>query len=105
VQAVLLLHDYLKYSLSQSASTGHVNTVEERQLPVTAQKGVYEIKLELCGNSGQFGSVICKNRGMAQCRLKASIMGSDMGKRPHSLFHLAAPVIPSWAAQLCQHSL
>lgn len=56
MQAVLLLHDYLKYSLSQSASTGHVNTVEERQLPVTAQKGVYEIKLELrAGIQGNLG--------------------------------------------------
>lgn len=85
MQAVLLLHDYLKYSLSQSGSTGHVNALEERQLPVTAQKDSYEIKLELYRHSGQFGSVTCKNRGIPQCTLKASTVGSQNGKEASQL--------------------
>lgn len=43
----LLLHDLFKRSLSQHGCTGHVLLEEERQLPVTAQKGDYEIKLQV----------------------------------------------------------
>lgn len=43
----LLLHDLVKQSLSQHGSTGHVLLEEERQFPVTAQKGDYEIKLQV----------------------------------------------------------
>lgn len=47
VQAVLLLHNLIKHPLSQHGSTGHVHLEEEGQFPVTAQKGVYEIKLQV----------------------------------------------------------
>ena len=47
VKAFLLLYDLIKHSLSQHGSTGHVHLEAERQFPVTAQRGAYEIKLQV----------------------------------------------------------